>query len=317
MDAYHSTHNAAFVDDLPLKAGALQGALAIDYPAGSGGHRFDKLHLVYDGINGQLPNLDLLNTITTIATGHMGIGTTIQRMWKHRDSYNERLETMLKGMLVQGIGQASGPHSSFMPYHVDAVTLQTVGDGWQDEMSLGRVVESTVRSLNNLLEHLHQSFFFYLLMNAQRFVSIGTYLPSAMLVAVNFAIMAIALWVQSGRPASMPSSAQISAVVDSKETTSLESADVEVIEHADQIAVVPKVVLATMERKLLFPVAAVGSCHLLGVIPFYIFNNLTASVRNPLYPRHSFSDLVSIGNILTRSQCRLYPSRSISQQPPP
>lgn len=287
VDAYHSTHNPSNVNSLPLVSGALQGALAIDYPAGTGGHRFDKIHVVYDGINGQLPNLDLVNTITTIATGHMGIGTTIQRMWKHDDSYEQRLETMLRGMLVQGMGQASGPHSAFMPYHVDAVTLQTVGDGWQDEMSLGRLVESTVRSLNNLLEHLHQSFFFYLLMNAERFVSIGTYLPSAMMVAVNFAIMAIALWVQSGRPSGMPAAPVPVAVNENGEITvdetkeekiSLEPKDVEVIEHADKLAVIPKAMLATRERHLLFPVVAVCGCHFLGVVPFYIFNNLPASV---------------------------------------
>src|SRR3978361_1874502 len=67
-------------------------------------------------------------------------------------------------------------------------------------MILGRDTEGIFRSLNNLLEHLHQSFFFYLLMQANRFVSIGTYLPSAMLVAVNFTIMAIFLWVKSGAP---------------------------------------------------------------------------------------------------------------------
>src|SRR5258707_5218281 len=126
-------------------------------------------------------------------------------MWKHTDSYRDRLQTMLRGMLNQGLGHASGPHSSFIPYHVDAITLQPFGEGWQDEMAMGRVIESTFRSLNNLLEHLHQSFFFYLLMQANRFVSIGTYLPSAMLVAVNFTIMAIFLWVKSGSPFGMSS----------------------------------------------------------------------------------------------------------------
>ena len=70
-----------------------------------------------------------------------------------------------------------------MPYHVDAITLTTIGEGWQDEMAYGRVVEGVFRSLNNLLEHLHQSFFFYLLMQTNRFVSIGSYLPSAMIIA--------------------------------------------------------------------------------------------------------------------------------------
>lgn len=197
-DAYHDVHDSSAVQALSIKSGALQGAVAVEYPAGTWGHRFDKLHVRYDGTNGQLPNLDLLNTAVGIASGQMGIGCTIQRMWNHEDKYLDRLQTMLRGMLNQGLGHATGPHSAFIPYHVDAITLQTVGDGWQDEMSLGRTIEGLFRSLNNLLEHLHQSFFFYLLMNVNRFVSIGTYLPSAMLIAGAFTLMSIFEWVGSG-----------------------------------------------------------------------------------------------------------------------
>ncbi|KAJ4987351.1 glycosylphosphatidylinositol transamidase, partial [Stagonosporopsis vannaccii] len=201
VDAYHDAHDARYVESLPLKSGALQAAVAVDYPAGPWGHRYDKLHVVYDGTNGQLPNLDLFNTAVQIASGQMGIGCAIQRMFDHRDSYPERLQTMLRGMLSQALGHATGPHSAFIPYHVDAITLSTVGDGWHDEMSLGKTIESLFRSLNNLLEHLHQSFFFYLLIQANRFISIGTYLPSAMLIAVSFSITSIGLWVASGRSA--------------------------------------------------------------------------------------------------------------------
>src|SRR3954451_6746882 len=196
VDAYHSMHSTYTAEDLTLMSGALQGAVCFDYPFN---HRFETLHIAYDGINGQLPNLDLFNTAVSIASGQMGIGTSIQGMHKHDDSYYQRLLTLIKGMSSQAFGHATGPHSVFMPYHVDAITLTTIGQGWQDEMALGRTIESICRSLNNLLEHLHQSFFFYLLMQSNRFVSIGTYLPSAMAVAAGFTIMAIHLWVKSGQ----------------------------------------------------------------------------------------------------------------------
>ncbi|KAH8726648.1 Gaa1-like protein [Phaeosphaeriaceae sp. PMI808] len=212
VDAYHNGHDERYVESLRIKSGALQGAVAIDYPAGPWGHRYDKLHVVYDGINGQLPNLDLVNTAVQIADGQMGIDTAIQHMFHHDDGYKQRLTTMLRGMLSQALGHATGPHSSFIPYHVDAITLTTVGDGWHDEMSLGRTVESLFRSLNNLLEHFHQSFFFYLLLHSKRFVSIGTYLPAAMLIALNFSISAMALWVRSGKPvATKPSTPRLAA----------------------------------------------------------------------------------------------------------
>ena len=245
--------------------------MVIDYPFD---HRFESIHIVYDGINGQLPNLDLFNTVVSIASTQMGIGVSLQQMWKHGDTYRDRLLTMLRGMLRQGLGHASGPHSSFIPYHVDAITLQPFGDGWQDEMAMGRVIESTFRSLNNLLEHLHQSFFFYLLMQANRFVSIGTYLPSAMLVAVNFTIMAMALWVQSGRP-------RVSATKVEQSTAEGKSENKQVIlEHKAGKAMVPEPMLAVEERHLFMPLAIVASAQFLGVIPLYIFNHCTLNVSS-------------------------------------
>ncbi|KFY17871.1 hypothetical protein V492_00331 [Pseudogymnoascus sp. VKM F-4246] len=269
VDAYHDAHLSPGIDALPLKGGALQGALAVDYPFD---HRFESLHIVYDGVNGQLPNLDLFNTITNIATGQMGIGISLQQMWSHTDDYQDRLQTMLRGMLRQGLGHASGAHSCFIPYHVDAVTLQPFGDGWQDEMAMGRVVESTFRSLNNLLEHLHQSFFFYLLMHSRRFVSIGTYLPSAMLVAVNFTIMAISLWVQSGR----------------KDKKSLEKVDAAKSKVGKGI--VPYQESNVKERHLFLPMVVVGTAQFLGVIPMYLFNHSNEAVRPspPPLPTHAY-----------------------------
>lgn len=247
VDAYHDAHDPARVSSLPLKSGLLQGAIAIDY-AQEG--RFDSVHIVYDGVNGQLPNLDLINSIVNIAGGQMGIGVALQEMWHHDNGYPDRLRTMLRGMLKQGLGLASGPHSSFIPYHVDAVTLRPFGEGWQDEMALGRVVEGSFRSLNNLLEHLHQSFFFYLLMQRERFVSIGTYLPSAMAVAINFTIMAIALWVKSGQPA------EVTTPKSKTETPAP----------------------ATAERDLFLPLGVVTLIQSLAIIPLYLFNHVPESV---------------------------------------
>ncbi|KAK0724811.1 GPI transamidase component GAA1 [Lasiosphaeris hirsuta] len=259
VDAYHDAHDSARVDSLPLKSGALQGAIAIDY-AKEG--RFESVHIVYDGVNGQLPNLDLINSVVSIAGGQMGMGVAIQEMWGHNDQYPDRLRTMLRGMLKQGLGLASGPHSSFIPYHVDAVTLQPFGDGWQDEMAMGRVVEGTFRSLNNLLEHLHQSFFFYLLMQRERFVSIGTYLPSAMLVAANFTIMAIALWVKSGQPEGEAEPVKMEADgIGSGETTRAPA----------------------VERDLFLPLGVVTICQFLAVIPFYLFNHAPDSMLTPAF----------------------------------
>ncbi|ROV90739.1 hypothetical protein VSDG_08327 [Cytospora chrysosperma] len=263
VDAYHDAHDTRHIDSLPLKSGALQGAIAIDYTQET---RFHSVHIVYDGINGQLPNLDLINSVVNIAGGQMGIGVSTQEMWSHSDSYEDRLRTMLRGMMKQGLGMASGPHSSFIPYHVDAITLQPYGEGWQDEMAMGRVIEGTFRSLNNLLEHLHQSFFFYLLMHKDRFVSIGTYLPSAMLIAANFTIISIALWVKSGQAGEVEK-----PKADEKDKAIAEKGPADVL-----------LTVAT-ERDIYLPLALVACCQFLGVLPFYIFNHLPEGMHTPIF----------------------------------
>lgn len=291
VDAYHDGHDARYVEGLKIKSGALQGAVAVDYPAGPWGHRYDRLHVLYDGVNGQLPNLDLFNTAVQIASSQMGIGCAIQRMFDHRDSYQERLQTMLRGMVSQGLGHATGPHSSFIPYHVDAITLSTVGDGWHDEMSLGKTIESLFRSLNNLLEHLHQSFFFYLLIQANRFISIGTYLPSAMLIAVNFSITSIALWVASGRSTEPIANPAATAPPKDEQATKNDTAapatsskpEMELIEQNGHKALVPKASTIIVERHLLFPLLSVLTMHFLGLVPLYMFNTWSSDRLPALY----------------------------------
>ncbi|KAI3319030.1 Glycosylphosphatidylinositol:protein transamidase, GAA1 component [Xylariaceae sp. AK1471] len=270
VDAYHDAHDSSKVASLPIKSGALQGAVAIDYPHEG---RFEGVHIVFDGVNGQLPNLDLINSVNNIANGQMSMHSFIQERFGHSDKYNDRLKTMLRGMLNQGLGHAVGPHSSFIPYHVDAVTLQPVGQGWHDEMGLGRLVEGTFRSLNNLLEHLHQSFFFYLLMHKDRFVSIGTYLPSAMLIAVNFTIMAILMWVRSGDK---------DAVSGSKDPVT-STASTETIEEKKGVTTVTPSVPAAVERDLYLPLGLVVACHFLGAIPLFIFNHTPSHLLAPFF----------------------------------
>lgn len=286
IDAYHDMHPSS-IQPLPLKSGALQGALVIEYPID---HRFDSVHIVYDGVNGQLPNLDLFNTAVSIAGGQVGIGVNLQEMWDHDDSYEKRLETILRGMVKQGLGYAAGAHSSFMPYHIDAITLQATGDGWQDEMALGRVVESLCRSLNNLLEHLHQSFFFYLLMQANRFVSIGTYLPSAMLVAGNFTIMAIALWIRSGyyRAVYLGSPSPSRREKDGREekptpeTDPQEKPGAVTVHENEEPKARNEGENNVLERQLALPLTLVIGIHFLGLVPLYIFNNLNHKVSQQI-----------------------------------
>ncbi len=271
IDAYHSTHDPEAVSDLSLKSGALQGAVCIDYPFE---HPFETVHIAYDGINGALPNLDLVNTAVSIASGQMGIGTSIQHSHTYtksddQNSYPSRLQTLVRGMSSQALGHATGPHSSFMSYHIDAITLTAIGQGWQDEMAMGRTVESICRSLNNLLEKLHQSFFFYLLMQPNRFVSIGTYLPSAMAIAAAYTIMAIYLWVLSGYRMAEKTETPTNGKAVATEKPSTVSDETPISDATPRT-----VTFIPTDRQLVLPIALLTAIHLASLIPLYLLTTL-------------------------------------------
>lgn len=60
-----------------------------------------------------------------------------------------------------------------------------------------RIVESTLRTMNNLLERLHASFFFYLLVGSTTFLKIGSYLPSAVLISIAMLFSGMGEWVNA------------------------------------------------------------------------------------------------------------------------
>ncbi|RMD39333.1 hypothetical protein DV735_g5790, partial [Chaetothyriales sp. CBS 134920] len=276
VDAYHSQHDARFVEGLPLKSGALQGAVCLDYSMHG---RFGHLFISYDGINGQLPNLDLINTAVSISSGQIGIDTRIQDQPSSSShdrphAWSQRVLTMARGMANQALGHATGAHSVFMPYHIDAITLTAVGNGWHDEMAFGRTVESICRSLNNLLEKLHQSFFFYLLMETNRFVSIGSYLPSAMAIAAGYTVIAIYLWIISGYriPSKQQETSPPEADVDVKIQSSVSKCE------DKQSTGSPAGQYVAIDRSLTLPIALLTSLHLVSVFPIFVLTRLHHSV---------------------------------------
>lgn len=57
-----------------------------------------------------------------------------------------------------------------------------------------RLIEGVIRSVNNLLEKFHQSFFLYLLTSPNKFVSVGVYMIAFALLVAPFPVAAAALF---------------------------------------------------------------------------------------------------------------------------
>ena len=100
-------------------------------------------------------------------------------------------------------GSPSGNHGLFHRFGIEAVSIESVHKFTKksrrrehDLYTIGRMMEGIFRSLNNLLERFHQSFFFYLLPSTNRYVSIGMYMPGFGVLAGSMVIQALGLWYQ-------------------------------------------------------------------------------------------------------------------------
>ncbi|KAK2860138.1 hypothetical protein Q7C36_004304 [Tachysurus vachellii] len=205
LEGYHHT-NITGMSFTPLqgRAGSIQAALSLELSSDV----ITSLDLVLEGLNGQLPNLDLANLFHAFCQ-KLGVLCTIQGKlqrndWDSTDGYTVSAQTMILMVLKQASGRPWGDHGLFLRYHIEAATIRGINSFRHyktDATTLGRLFEGMFRKLNNLLERLHQSYFFYLMPSLSHFVSIGYYMPAFGLLAAILLLRALDLWVQIGNPA--------------------------------------------------------------------------------------------------------------------
>lgn len=140
-----------------------------------------------EGLNGQLPNLDLFTLVNKICMKeglhttfknrrNLNVNNFVYRYWRHS------LTTMFHMIMTQSTGIPNGNHGLFLRYGIQAVTMHgfqrvNVRGNQIGFFSLGKILEGVFRSLNNLLERFHQSYFFYLLPSNDKFLSIAYFTP--------------------------------------------------------------------------------------------------------------------------------------------
>uniref|UniRef100_A0A8C0DRM2 GPI-anchor transamidase component GPAA1 n=1 Tax=Balaenoptera musculus TaxID=9771 RepID=A0A8C0DRM2_BALMU len=200
LEAYHDV-NVTGMQSSPLqgRAGAIQAAVALELSSDV----VTSLDVAVEGLNGQLPNLDLLNLFQTFCQKG-GLLCTLQgklqpQDWPSVDGPLQGVQTLLLMVLQQASGHPHGAHGLFLRYRVEALTLRGINSFRQykyDLVAVGKALEGMFRKLNHLLERLHQSFFFYLLPALSRFVSIGLYMPAAGFLLLVLGLKALELWMQ-------------------------------------------------------------------------------------------------------------------------
>lgn len=191
-------------DALTLTTGPIWAAVNIDYPY----HSFSHVGMFYQGSNAHMANLDLVNSASDILKG-MGIPVVLREdasepapwltKWYDDNESTRRYErharNVWREIKQQAVGKAEGPEGVYGKYRIDAITLLGVpAEGPHGFHTLGRSIESLLRSINNLLERFHQSFFLYLMTSVESFVSVGNYLAAPILVGASLTIRGLRIW---------------------------------------------------------------------------------------------------------------------------
>ena len=211
------------------RIGAVQQAYVLETPHGPAA---DVATLRVEGFNGALPNQDLLNAPTQLARlagfNKVGVFTNVNAhagklrgvwgiverglraagFWTKGTRYVSDLSRVSRFMGALAAGTPTGAHASFKSYAVDAVTVRatSAGDGSGSTVGeaaflrLGTFVESGVRCSNNLLEMLHHSMFYYVMVDDDRFLSIAEYVAPCGLVLVSSLVTAVAIAVIGTKP---------------------------------------------------------------------------------------------------------------------
>lgn len=205
IDAYQGLRDNSVLKsgNLEARAGSMQAAINLELE----NFDVDYVNVKIEGLNGQLPNLDLVNLVNRLALKE-GLSSGHRQTSSHRRSgakskYENNLKHLLGMVLTQSTGVPNGNHGLFHRYGIEALTIESHSKDsinhqrkTQGASAQIKLLEGIARSLNNLLQRFHRSFFFYLLVATDRYISIGDYTPSLGLMAGSLLIKAFIIWLQ-------------------------------------------------------------------------------------------------------------------------
>ena len=114
--------------------------------------------------------------------------------------------------------------------------------------------------MSNLLERLHASFFLYIMTTPSSFLKIGSYLPSAVLIAAALMFGGLREWVGAG-------------------WAELEDKHPSLEKGKDGIAIASKKKWVPQRRDLLGPFVVTATSHLIGLALFVIISQAWVDIR--------------------------------------
>lgn len=204
VEAYFGIHNPKLLHEpLLSRSGSIQAAITLDL------HTFNINHIDISTVsqNGLLPNQDIFNALVTVCK-KSGMAVSFDGQPSGGEFYESSdyvglVKTLMNMVALQASGHQSGLHGAFVRYHIDALTIRGGGPSGAHVsglMKFGRCVEGLLRSMNNLLEKLHHSYYTFLTLSSSKYLSISVYLPPLVLVLVVPLLDCIELWMVGNEP---------------------------------------------------------------------------------------------------------------------
>eukprot|EP00049_Salpingoeca_infusionum_P009024 m.149789 g.149789 ORF g.149789 m.149789 type:complete len:644 (+) comp14208_c0_seq1:73-2004(+) len=203
---------AALSLSLPTSHQTKVGGIEVPYPKVSATKKRlldSSVQLDLVGFNGQLPNMDLVMTAlhtqsTRVLLPYQTLPT--QPVWALHS-------TFIRWLTAEATCKSSNIHGPFLKLSVPAytITVPQVAEGYRavptptHVAAAVRVLECVLRSVNNLSQRFNLSFTYYVILSAQRFVSIGRFLPPVGLILLAATLSAVARWLSIVQPANSAS----------------------------------------------------------------------------------------------------------------
>ncbi|CAH8625943.1 unnamed protein product [Schistosoma rodhaini] len=203
LEAYHGTINSdnLFWSELGGRSGSIQAGLSLEFR----NLYQSAIDILPEGPNGLLANLDLVNTVVRLAEAHSVVTRVNSQSYDYRRvTLETRLNDMMgliKAVWNQGSNSPTGLHGPLINYQIPAITLRaeqkqrsTVPRS-SEILSVTRLLEGILRSINNLQERFHQSFWYYFLPNPYRYISIGVYMPPVLIMILSLLLKPFLFWI--------------------------------------------------------------------------------------------------------------------------
>jgi glycosylphosphatidylinositol transamidase len=148
LDAYFDTNPNSF--PLDAHAGSIQAGLALEFPD----EKFYSIDLRHNGINGQLPNLDLINTLVQLCDKN-SVSTSLYTVYVDLSSNEpfqnylfKSLRSLLLNTLTLATGVSDGVHGHFLHYRIEMITLF----GSLDKHHEYQTSPISIRALDDIIE---------------------------------------------------------------------------------------------------------------------------------------------------------------------